>query len=92
MTMGLGSLFRALGGSGKPGREIVDRVKGWTSVALGPPPGTVIAVNEIVCTDPSCPGIETVILVMAPGSKTQAYKVSKPIEHVTELDVRGALV
>src|SRR3954469_231118 len=46
-------------------------------------PETVFAVNEIACTDPACPGVETVILIMRPGQKTRACKIQKPLDQVT---------
>ena len=30
-----------------------------------------LAVNDIACTDPACPGVETVILVMEPGQNAR---------------------
>ena len=60
------------------------------ALPLEAPPDTPFAVNEIACTDPGCPGIETVILVMEPGRKTRAHKVAKPLDAVTEQDVRAA--
>ncbi|MNL83509.1 hypothetical protein D3C87_2111750 [compost metagenome] len=44
----------------------------------------MIAVNEILCADPACPGSETVILVMKPGEKTRAYKLPMPMDEVTQ--------
>jgi hypothetical protein len=38
------------------------------------PEGAIVTVSEIACTDPACPGLETVMLVMRPGEKTTAYK------------------
>jgi hypothetical protein len=90
--MRLGRLFDGWLGAPKPDREILNRVKGWAAATLESGPATAITVNEIVCTDPSCPGIETVVLVMAPGQKTRAYKVSKAADEVTEQDIRDALV
>jgi hypothetical protein len=66
-------------------------VKEWALQALQAAPETVLVVNEIACNDPSCPGVETVILVMEPGRKTRACKVQKPLDEVTEPDVHGAL-
>jgi hypothetical protein len=54
-------------------------------------PETVFAVNEIACTDPACPGVETVILIMRAGQKTRACKIQKPLDQVTEQDVVDAL-
>ena len=87
--MRLGALWR---GRPKPDSEAAARVKAWARAALDLAEETAFAVNEIACTDPACPGIETVILIMAPGEKTRAAKVSKAAEAVTEQDVRGALV
>ena len=58
---------------------------------LGLPETTVIAVNEILCADPSCPGTETVILVMQPGAKTQAYKLQMAMAEVTDAALAEAL-
>jgi hypothetical protein len=75
----------------KPQPEAVERVKAWASAAAGLPGNAAFAVNEIVCTDPSCPGVETVVLLMQPGRKTRACKVAKALAEVTEQDVREAL-
>jgi hypothetical protein len=90
--MRLGRFFEGWRGAAKPDREALDRVKRWAAAALASGPATAITANEIVCTDPSCPGIETIVLVMAPGQKTRAYKVSKAADEVTEQDIRDALV
>ena len=58
---------------------------------VAPLAGTTLAVNEITCLDPACPGVETVILVMEPGHKTRAYKIAKTLDGVTEQDIRDAL-
>jgi hypothetical protein len=65
------------------------QVRDWAVAALG---GTAnVSVNEISCRDASCPGIETIILVMIPGQRTRACKISKPLEEVTKADVREAV-
>ena len=79
------------GGRAKPEREAIARVKAWAVAILGGSADTTVAVNEIVCLDPGCPGTETVILVMAPGRKTRAAKIAKPVDEVTEDDVAEAL-
>lgn len=86
-----GAFLRGSFGLPKPDREGIERVKAMTRAALEASTDTVFAVNEIACTDPGCPGLETVILVMAPGEKTRAYKIQKALEDVTEQDVREAL-
>lgn len=86
-----GAFLRGAFGLPKPDREAIERVKGWGRAALGATEDTSFAVNEIACADPGCPGIETVILVMELGAKTRACKVAKPLDQVTEEDVREAL-
>lgn len=71
--------------------EAVARVKGWAQ-ALVAEPGAAFSVNEIVCADPACPGMETVVLVMVPGRRTRAVKVAKALDGVTEQDLREALL
>ena len=85
----LSSLFRGVSAP-KPDAAAAARVKAWAA-ALGSSPETAFSVNEIACTDPACPGIETVILVMEPGRRTRACKIAKALDEVTEPDVRKAL-
>ncbi len=84
--MRLGSLWR---GRPRTDSEATARVKAWTRAALGASADTALAVNEIACTDPACPGIETVILVMEPGRKTRALKIAKALDAVAEEDIRS---
>ena len=86
-----GAFLRGAFGLPKPDREAIERVKNWARAAHPAPETTSLAVNEIACVDPGCPGIETVILVMEPGAKTRACKIAKPLDDVTEQDVREAL-
>jgi hypothetical protein len=73
-------------------RPALDQVKAWARAALARGDEVGVAVNEIVCADPGCPGTETVILLMVPGERTRAVKIQKELEAVTEQDVRAALV
>ena len=50
-----------------------------------------LSVSEIQCGDVSCPGTETVILVMRPGSRTLAYKVMAPLLEIDRDAVERAL-
>jgi hypothetical protein len=85
--MGLGRLFG--GRAGQPNPEAA-RIKVAALAIL--PRGSSVTVNEILCPDPACPDLETVILVMREGAKTRAYKIAKPMEAVTEQDLASALV
>ncbi|HEU4520197.1 MAG TPA: hypothetical protein VFS03_11840 [Microvirga sp.] len=86
-----GAFLRNAFGGSRTDPEAVARVKAWVHGILKPGSGTALAVNEIACTDPSCPGVETIVLIMEPGRKTRACKVQKPVDAVTEQDIREAL-
>ncbi len=84
-----GMLRKAFGGSAID-RAALARVKEAARGVLALPEDATLSVNEINCTDPGCPGTETVILVMVPGEKTRALKVMRPVEEVTADDIRDA--
>lgn len=47
----------------------------------------VIVINELACSDPGCPDVETVILIMRECSPTRALKISKPMSDVSDEDL-----
>jgi hypothetical protein len=67
------------------------RIKADVRDVLGLPEAAAIAVNEILCADPACPGTETVILVMNPGHKTKAFKMQSAMAELTRERVLVAL-
>jgi hypothetical protein len=68
---GLGDLLNRFRPN-RPDPEDSARIKAWVRETLALPDDAVVTVSEIACTDPACPGLETVILVMRPGEKAQA--------------------
>lgn len=64
-------------------KAAADRIKNEVRALLALAETAAIAVNEIICADPACPGSETVILVMKPGEKTCAYKLQMAMADVT---------
>jgi hypothetical protein len=81
---------KALGKSAGIDRTELARVKELARAVLALGEEASVSVNEINCTDPACPGTETVILLMIPGERTRALKVMKPVEAVDEADIREA--
>jgi hypothetical protein len=88
MSGGLGRLFRA---RSRPERAALTRLKAMVLAMLALADEATIAVNEIVCADPACPGLETVILVMEPGKKTRAVKIALAAEEIGEAELAAAL-
>jgi hypothetical protein len=68
-----------------------EAIRGWSHQALGSPEALELTISEIDCGDLACPGLETIILVMRPGEATQAVKIRKAMEAVTEIDVLEAM-
>lgn len=73
------------------GADAAAQVKRQVRELLQLPDNAVIAVNEILCADPACPGTETVILVMKPGEKTRAFKVQMALAELTPEALSQAL-
>jgi hypothetical protein len=71
--------------------EQAGRIKALVREMRGVPEAAAIAVNEILCADPACPGTETVILVMNPGEKTRAFKLQMEMVDVDEAALREML-
>ncbi|OAH37421.1 hypothetical protein AX289_11505 [Methylorubrum populi] len=74
----------------KPDAAARRRVETWIREAGGYGPDTAMTVREIVCTDPSCPGTETVVLLFPPGEKTGALKIAGALAALSEADVAAA--
>jgi hypothetical protein len=51
----------------------------------------VIVVNELTCTEPGCPPVETVIARLRTGAPPWQIKVHKPAAEVTRADLAHAL-
>jgi hypothetical protein len=50
-----------------------------------------VVVNELSCTEPGCPPIETIVALLRAGSEPRQVKIHKPAMEVTEDDLRFAL-
>lgn len=51
-----------------------------------------VVVNELTCTEPGCPPLETVIALLRAGSEPRQVKVHKAAVDVKEDDLRAAIV
>jgi hypothetical protein len=71
--------------------EDAARIRSWVKIHLALPDEATITVNEIACTDPACPGLETIILVMSPGEKTRAFKSTGSLVVQTRPGIEKAL-
>ena len=68
-----------------------ERIRTWTREALGGDPSLSFTVSEIACGDAACGGVETIVLVMADGRRTEALKVPGAMSDVGWPDVLDAV-
>lgn len=52
----------------------------------------VVVVNELTCSEPGCPPLETVIALLRAGESPRQIKIHKPLFEVGEEDLRAALL
>jgi len=83
--------FGLFGRKERPESKALAQIKVWVRELAGLGEEAVISANEIICADPSCPGAETVILIMEPGRATRALKVSLAAEEVTRDDIAAVV-
>lgn len=50
-----------------------------------------VVVNELQCTEPGCPPVETIVALLRAGTEPRQVKVHKPAVEVTEEDLRDAI-
>jgi len=58
---------------------------------VGADDDTAVSVNEHDCDEPGCCGARTIVLVMRPKRPTEAVRIDKPLEQVTQADLSEAL-
>ena len=53
---------------------------------------TLVTISEHDCSDAGCGGARTIVLIMHPRRPTEAVKIDKPLEQITQTDLSEALV
>jgi hypothetical protein len=71
--------------------EASRRVKEWARALWSASEDDTIAVNELRCSEPGCPPIETVVALLCAGGAKQQLRVHKPVLEVTHEDLKEAL-
>jgi hypothetical protein len=67
------------------------RITDITRAILALPESATVSVSEIACGEPGCGGVETVVLVMRPGRRTEAIKIKMGMALVTDEALAAAL-
>ena len=67
--------------------EAAANIKAWVRERFALAEQTSVTVSEIVCRDPACPGVETVVLILDAGVKTRMVRIARPMIAVTVADI-----
>jgi hypothetical protein len=71
--------------------DAVLQLKEQARLAIGADDETVVSISERDCGDPGCGGARTIVFVMHPRRPTEAVRIGKPLEQVTQADLSDAL-
>jgi hypothetical protein len=69
----------------------VRKLKEHARTAINADDETIVTISERDCGDPGCGGARTIVLIMHPRRPTEAVKIDKPLEQITQTDLSGAL-
>ena len=64
----------------------LNQIKAWVYQKLELDTEISISLNQLQCSEPGCPPIETVILVMT--NPARQLKIHKPVSEITEIDIQ----
>ena len=68
----------------------VRELKEHARTAINADDETIVTISER--GDPGCGGARTIVLIMHPRRPTEAVKIDKPLEQITQTDLSEALV
>lgn len=68
--------------------NVVRELKAHARTAINADDETIVTVSE---SDPLCGGARTIVLIMHPRRPTEAVKIDKPLEQITQTDLSDAL-
>jgi len=71
--------------------NVVRELKEYARTAINADDETIVTVSERDCGDPVCGGARTIVLIMHPRRPTEAVKIDKPLEQITQTDLSDAL-
>lgn len=73
----------------KPSQQHVSGLKDVVRSVLGLDPDTAVLVQQLACTEPGCPPVETVVAVL--GSPRRTWKIPTPTAEVSASDLAALL-
>jgi hypothetical protein len=71
--------------------NVVRNLREHARTAINAEDETIVTIIERDCGDPPCGGARTIVLIMHARRPTEAFKIDKPIEQITQKDLYTAL-
>jgi hypothetical protein len=71
--------------------NVVRKLREHARTAINADDETIVTISERDCGDPLCGGGRTIVLIMHPRRPTEAVKIDKPLEQITQTDLYNAL-
>ncbi|WEO98965.1 hypothetical protein A6P39_035730 [Streptomyces sp. FXJ1.172] len=59
---------------------------------LGLDDDTAVLIRQLACTEPGCPPLETVVVVLPMEGDARRWTLHRPADQITEDDLRAALL
>ena len=69
-------------------RELKETVR----ALLGLDDDTAVLIRQLACTEPGCPPLETVVVVLPMEGDARRWTLHRPADQITEDDLRAALL
>ena len=73
----------------KPNAETIRNLKIIFSTKHQIPETSILSMAELICHEPNCPPIETIITERADDGKIRNWRIAKPIEEIQEIDIEN---
>ncbi|XSC46144.1 hypothetical protein ACF1BQ_009660 [Bradyrhizobium sp. RDT10] len=71
--------------------NVVRKLREHARTAIDADDETIVTISQRDCGDPLCGGARTIVLIMHPRRPTEAVKIDKPLEQITQIDLYDAL-
>ncbi len=88
----MGQLLSRQGAARNDSRHLRRHFEGLLHSLLGLKEDDIVRVSEVRCGTPNCADVETALLIMRAGQKTQIFKIAKDLPSIATSDLIDAAV
>lgn len=74
-------------GEGKKDRSLQGQIKEWVRARFTLPEDVTVLVTEIMCDQPGCAPVETIIAILRKDGTREQWKSARPMKEVKKEDI-----